>query len=324
MATSGLAGQKLHGVIPGTAVVETFVIGEPVAGTIPFGSLRTAAPTPAAPVAASDVALLPTSSGTTGLPKSVELTHRNLVASLGQSWTAQQVAGDDVVIAALPLFIAELIAAKFGFIGIGRSGRSEKIAGVQVFVAEELEDGAVKIVAAGFGGEIDDAAVESAECGGGIAGLNVELAYGVNDGKEGDLTGLRLKNGDAIVEIFVGARAAAAETRERGAGRYGDAGCKADKIDEGAAVERQSRNRARVDDGVEGCGFGAQESGVFLNDDTGGYRADSERDVYADSFAGADGDVFALVALKAVFFDGEGVATGFEARPLVNAVFVGH
>ena len=83
---------------------------------------------------------------------------------------------------------AELIAAKFGFIGIGRSGRSEKIAGVQVFVAEELEDGAVKIVAAGFGGEIDDAAVESAECGGGIARLNVELAYGVNDGKEGDLT----------------------------------------------------------------------------------------------------------------------------------------
>jgi acyl-CoA synthetase (AMP-forming)/AMP-acid ligase II len=104
VATTGLAGQKLRGVIPETAVAETFVIGEPVAGGIPFGSLRTAAPTPAAPVAASDVALLPTSSGTTGLPKSVELTHRNLVASLGQSWTAQQVTGDDVVIAALPLF----------------------------------------------------------------------------------------------------------------------------------------------------------------------------------------------------------------------------
>jgi acyl-CoA synthetase (AMP-forming)/AMP-acid ligase II len=104
VATTGLAGQKLRGVIPETVVAETFVIGEPVAGGISFGALRTAAPTPAAPVAASDVALLPTSSGTTGLPKSVELTHRNLVASLSQSWTAQQVTEDDVVIAALPLF----------------------------------------------------------------------------------------------------------------------------------------------------------------------------------------------------------------------------
>jgi len=104
VATTGLVEQKLRGVIPETAVAETFVIGEPVAGGTPFGSLRTTAPTPAAPVAASDVALLPTSSGTTGLPKSVELTHRNLVASLTQSWTAQQVTDHDVVIAALPLF----------------------------------------------------------------------------------------------------------------------------------------------------------------------------------------------------------------------------
>jgi acyl-CoA synthetase (AMP-forming)/AMP-acid ligase II len=50
------------------------------------------------------VALLPTSSGTTGLPKSVELTHRNLVASLGQTWLVHHVAEDDVVMAALPLF----------------------------------------------------------------------------------------------------------------------------------------------------------------------------------------------------------------------------
>jgi acyl-CoA synthetase (AMP-forming)/AMP-acid ligase II len=104
VATSGLVEQKLRAVIPGTAVVETFVIGGPAAGTTPFGSIRAAAPTPAAVVSAPDVALLPTSSGTTGLPKSVELTHRNLVASLCQTRLVHQVTEDDVVIAALPLF----------------------------------------------------------------------------------------------------------------------------------------------------------------------------------------------------------------------------
>ncbi|HXZ75878.1 MAG TPA: AMP-binding protein, partial [Streptosporangiaceae bacterium] len=104
VATSGLVEQKLGAVIPGTAIVETFVTGEPAAGTTPFGSLRTAGSAPAQPVSASDVALLPTSSGTTGLPKSVVLTHRNLVASLGQTRLAHQVTEDDVVIAALPLF----------------------------------------------------------------------------------------------------------------------------------------------------------------------------------------------------------------------------
>src|SRR5205823_10537413 len=78
--------------------------GEHAAGAITFWSLRTAAHGPAGPVSASDVALLPTSSGTTGLPKSVELTHRNLVASLCQTWLVHQVAEDDVVMAALPLF----------------------------------------------------------------------------------------------------------------------------------------------------------------------------------------------------------------------------
>ena len=104
VATSGPVEQKLRAVIRGTAIVETFVIGEPAAGTIPFGSLRAARSAPAGPVSASDVALLPTSSGTTGLPKSVELTHRNLVASLCQTRLAHPVAEDDVVIAALPLF----------------------------------------------------------------------------------------------------------------------------------------------------------------------------------------------------------------------------
>jgi acyl-CoA synthetase (AMP-forming)/AMP-acid ligase II len=104
VATSGLVEQKLRAVMAETAIVETFVIGGPAAGTIPFGALRAGAPAPAAAVSAADVALLPTSSGTTGLPKSVVLTHRNLVASLCQTRLGQPVAEGDVWIAALPLF----------------------------------------------------------------------------------------------------------------------------------------------------------------------------------------------------------------------------
>jgi acyl-CoA synthetase (AMP-forming)/AMP-acid ligase II/NAD(P)-dependent dehydrogenase (short-subunit alcohol dehydrogenase family) len=51
-----------------------------------------------------DVALLPASSGTTGLPKSVVLTHRNLVANLCQMRDALCLDRTDVVVAALPMF----------------------------------------------------------------------------------------------------------------------------------------------------------------------------------------------------------------------------
>jgi len=104
VTTAGLIEQKLNAVVDETAIEETFVIGEGVAGATAFGSLRVAAGSPAALACPSGVALLPTSSGTTGLPKSVELTHRNLVASLCQTSLVHQVTEDDVVIAALPLF----------------------------------------------------------------------------------------------------------------------------------------------------------------------------------------------------------------------------
>ena len=80
------------------------MIGDHAAGRSPSGRFARPRTTPAERVSASDVALLPTSSGTTGLPKGVELTRRNLVASLCQTWLVHQVTEDDVVVAALPLF----------------------------------------------------------------------------------------------------------------------------------------------------------------------------------------------------------------------------
>jgi acyl-CoA synthetase (AMP-forming)/AMP-acid ligase II len=53
---------------------------------------------------AEDLAVLPYSSGTTGLPKGVMLTHRNLVANIAQTQAAIALADDDVVLAVLPFF----------------------------------------------------------------------------------------------------------------------------------------------------------------------------------------------------------------------------
>jgi acyl-CoA synthetase (AMP-forming)/AMP-acid ligase II len=53
---------------------------------------------------ATHLAVLPYSSGTTGNPKGVKLTHRNLVANIAQTRPVQDVGADDVVIAIMPFF----------------------------------------------------------------------------------------------------------------------------------------------------------------------------------------------------------------------------
>lgn len=53
---------------------------------------------------AEDVVALPYSSGTTGFPKGVMLTHRNLVANLAQTTPHLQIGEDDVCYAVLPFF----------------------------------------------------------------------------------------------------------------------------------------------------------------------------------------------------------------------------
>ncbi|UUU19617.1 AMP-binding protein [Streptomyces sp. DSM 40750] len=53
---------------------------------------------------AERVAVLPFSSGTTGVPKGVMLTHRNLVANIAQLAPVLDLRSDDVVLAALPFF----------------------------------------------------------------------------------------------------------------------------------------------------------------------------------------------------------------------------
>src|SRR5262245_44747187 len=97
----------------------------------------------------------------------------------------------------------ELIASKLRLIGISCRRRSEQVAGIQHFVAQELKNSSVKFIAARLGRQIDDASVESAERGRGIVCLHVEFANRIDDGEEGHLSRFRLQNAYSVIDILI-------------------------------------------------------------------------------------------------------------------------
>src|SRR5512134_1069847 len=88
-----------------SGVEEVFVLGA-AEGARPFTDLLQAGDQPPAVTIdpAEDLVALPYSSGTTGLPKGVMLTHRNLVANLCQGTTALLAGEGERLIAVLPFF----------------------------------------------------------------------------------------------------------------------------------------------------------------------------------------------------------------------------
>ena len=86
-------------------IEEVFVLGE-AEGATPFGELLAAeGPPPEVDIDPhEDLVVLPYSSGTTGLPKGVMLTHYNIVANIRQALVPHSTSEEDVIIGVLPFF----------------------------------------------------------------------------------------------------------------------------------------------------------------------------------------------------------------------------
>ncbi len=104
VVTIGLFVDTAKEAAEGTSVEDIVVIGEAPEGTIPVTDLL-GEPLDQVEVDLEDhIVVLPYSSGTTGFPKGVMLTHRNLVANLCQIESGLAVEDDEVALAVLPFF----------------------------------------------------------------------------------------------------------------------------------------------------------------------------------------------------------------------------
>ncbi len=98
------ADQELAGRLPRPGPPVVWLDRPPGGGRLTLDAIRTGArPVPAGPADPDGPAILAFTSGTTGAPKGVPLSHRNLLASIRSALLAWRWRPDDVVVHALPL-----------------------------------------------------------------------------------------------------------------------------------------------------------------------------------------------------------------------------
>ncbi|MCV2889270.1 AMP-binding protein [Ruegeria aquimaris] len=105
LVTIAMFADTARAAIQGTGVREIVIIGDAPEGMVPLSTLMGP---PLAEQASVDldehIAVLPYSSGTTGLPKGVMLTHRNLVVNIDQTLAAADLTAHEKTVAFLPFF----------------------------------------------------------------------------------------------------------------------------------------------------------------------------------------------------------------------------
>ena len=111
---------KAREALAGTAVREVFVFGE-AEGATPFAALPAAGAPPAVAIdAREDVVALPYSSGTTGMPKGVMLTHYNLVANVAQTDAVERLTARETMVGILPFYhIYGMVVLMSGALRVG-------------------------------------------------------------------------------------------------------------------------------------------------------------------------------------------------------------
>ncbi|MCU9836969.1 AMP-binding protein [Ruegeria sp. WL0004] len=105
LVTIAMFADTARAAIEGTGVSEIVIIGDAPEGMVSLSALMGP---PLAEQASVDldehIAVLPYSSGTTGLPKGVMLTHRNLVVNIDQTLAAADLTAHEKTVAFLPFF----------------------------------------------------------------------------------------------------------------------------------------------------------------------------------------------------------------------------
>lgn len=105
LITIGMFAETSKAAIAATGVREIVIIGDAPEGMIALADLMGPPMAAQHPVdAAEHVVVLPYSSGTTGLPKGVMLTHRNLVVNVDQSLVPVKLDKREMTVAFLPFF----------------------------------------------------------------------------------------------------------------------------------------------------------------------------------------------------------------------------